>query len=357
LHLQQNEPEQALVAFESAYEVDPGDFETILALTDLYRQLDRHAEADSLLDQSMLSQGASIDQLIARAQPLYNRASTDAEAAQAATRLLERAVEINPNQPDVLLMLGDLRFLEADFSTAARLLQRALDQNPRDPQLWLRAASAHLEAGDPEEAARIADEGLLLFPGQLPLLRVAGYSLMQTFHNDEAIARFEEMLAIIEEDAENQQVDQSEAMAALGLLHARKQAQDTSDEYYQQALAINPDNTLALNNYAYSLAARDLRLKEALALAERAVEIDAENASYLDTLGWIHFKMEHLDKAQDLIGQALTLGDPTVVIYDHYGDVYARLGEWETARTYWRKALDLAPDNTVIQAKLERQQY
>ena len=357
LHLQQNEPEEALEAFESAYEVDASDFETVLALADLYRQLDRHAEADSLLDQSMMTQGASIDQLIARAQPLYNRAASDAEAAQAATRLLERAADINPSHPDVLLMLGDLRFQQGAFAESATLLQQALDQNPRDPDLWFRAASAYLEAGNPEEAARIADEGLLLFPGQLPLLRVAGYSLMQTFENDAAIARFEEMLEILKEDEANQQAEQSEALAALGLLYARKEQQDRADDSYQQALALNPDNTLALNNYAYSLAARDLRLEDALAMAKRAVEIDRENASYLDTLGWIHFKMEHFNEARDLIGQALALDDPTVTLYDHYGDVHARLGEWETARSYWRKALDLAPDNAAIQAKLERQQY
>ncbi len=357
LYLQQQKPDEALEAFEQAYEVNPNDFETVLALADLYRQTGREDDANGLLDRAMAVENATITELLTRAAPLYSRAGADAEAALAATRLLERAVEIAPDNAEALLMLGDLRFQQGRYEEAARLLERALAHNPRDPHLWMRAAAAHLESGQAGEAVRVAEEGLLLFPGQLPLLRVAAYSLMQVNRNDEAIARFDEMLAILEEEAPDEAAERSEALAALGLLHARKKDQEASDAFYQQALALHPDNTLALNNYAYGLAERGTRLAEAREMARRAVALDPQNPSYLDTLGWIYFKLNQFDEARKWIGQAVDLGPVSAAVYDHYGDVHARLGDFDAARSFWRKALDLSPGNQALQLKLERQMH
>ncbi len=165
------------------------------------------------------------------------------------------------------------------------------------------------------------------------------------------------MLAILEEEAPDEAAERSEALAALGLLHARKKDQEASDAFYQQALALHPDNTLALNNYAYGLAERGTRLAEAREMARRAVALDPQNPSYLDTLGWIYFKLNQFDEARKWIGQAVDLGPVSAAVYDHYGDVHARLGDFDAARSFWRKALDLSPGNQALQLKLERQMH
>jgi len=356
LYLQQQKQHDALQAFEQAYAVDENDLETVLALADLYRQMGRQDDADRLFAETMDGEGATVEALVARATPLYQRADADDEAAQTATRLLEQAVEQAPEHADALFMLGDLRYQTGAYAEAAHLLERALEQNPRDPQLWQLAAAAYLEAGQAEDAARIADEGLLLFPGQLPLLQVAGLSLMQANRNDEAIVRFEEVLERYEEDSVPA-ADRSEALGTLGLLFARKQDYDQSDAFYGQALDADPNNALALNNYANNLAERETRLAEARAMGQRAVDLDPENASFLDTLGWIYVKLKQYAEAKTWIGKAVATGQATAAVYEHYGDVHARLGDGDAARQYWRKALEMAPGNQALQEKLERQQF
>ena len=143
----------------------------------------------------------------------------------------------------------------------------------------------------------------------------------------------------------------------MGLLYARKQDFDTSDAFYEQALEIDPNNAPALANYAYSLAERETRLDEAHAMAQRAVDLDPQNTTFLDTLGWIYFKREKYAEAKTWIGKAVATEHATATVFEHYGDVHARLGDWETARQHWRKALELAPGNQALQEKLERQQF
>jgi len=66
---------------------------------------------------------------------------------------------------------------------------------------------------------------------------------------------------------------------------------DDSDSLYEEALRINPEFSLALNNYAYSLSERGLQLERALGMARKALEVAPDNPSYLDTIGWIYFRL------------------------------------------------------------------
>ena len=118
LYLQTDRQQEALQAFEQAYDIDPNDLETVLALTDLYRQLGREADA-ARLDQATDVESASLSELMARATALYEQADTDAEARQNATHLLERALTLEPDNPDALLMLGTVRFQAGFFAEAA----------------------------------------------------------------------------------------------------------------------------------------------------------------------------------------------------------------------------------------------
>lgn len=357
LLLQQDSPEEALVAFQRAYELAPNEYETVLALADLYRQLGRDHEADTLLDDAMNIEDATVDDLLARATPLYNRADIDPEAGEAAIRLLQRALEQDANQVEALTMLGSLRYQEGAFSEAADLLFRVLEQNPRDPQLWVQATAAYYEAGQAGKAADVAEEGLLLFPGQFPLVRLAAYSLMQSYQNDAAIDRFKLAIDLLSEEAEeisehDLSIQQSELLASLGFLYMRKRDSAESDAYYTEALKADPDNTFALNNYAFNLADRGAQLPQALEMVERAVELDPNNAAFLDTRGWIYFKQEEYDQAKIWLSKALEMGLESASVFDHYGDVAAQLGDLETARQYWQKAFDLAPDNASLREKL-----
>src|SRR5438046_9407846 len=75
------------------------------------------------------------------------------------------------------------------------------------------------------------------------------------------------------------------------------------------------------------LADRNVRLEEAQDLIRKALEIDPDNGAYLDSLGWVNYRLDKLDEAERNLRQSIERinGDPTV--YDHLGDVYLEQGQ------------------------------
>ena len=352
LYLQQGRLADAVRIYQAAIEANPADFETALALAELYRKQGDPERADALLKEAMNPEGASVPLLLAQAASFYARAEQDPDAATAAARLLEQALEQEPRHADALVMLGDLRLRGGAYEEAAGLLYRALQENPRDPLLWHQSAAAYLQAGEAARAADVADEGLLLFPGQLPLLRISAFARMDANRNAGAIARFREALELLSEEAPQDDAQRSDLLAALGLLYHRVGDQAASDSSYRLAIEADPQNHLAMNNFAYSLAERGTDLQRALKLAERAVELDPNSASYFDTLGWIYYRLDEFEQAKVWIGKAVATGEASPAVIEHYGDVLYRLGEKTEARRHWQRALDLRPDDPALSEKL-----
>jgi len=109
-----------------------------------------------------------------------------------------------------------------------------------------------------------------------------------------------------------------------------------------------------LNNYGYSLSVRGVRLEEAMAMSKKALEKDPENGAYLDTMGWIYFKMGDYEKAREYIEKACQFQKNSAEIYEHLGDIYEKLMMKEEAIQMWEKALELDRGNLQLLKKLGR---
>ena len=114
---------------------------------------------------------------------------------------------------------------------------------------------------------------------------------------------------------------------------------EKSDELYTKLIVINDRDAQAYNNFAYSLVERDEDLEYALSLAEKAIQISPDVSAYLDTIGWIYYKLSEFEKAKDYISQALLYEDTSSVILEHYGDVLISLNEIDEAIIFYNKAL------------------
>jgi tetratricopeptide (TPR) repeat protein len=90
-------------------------------------------------------------------------------------------------------------------------------------------------------------------------------------------------------------------------------------------------------------------------MIEKALAEDSANPAYLDSYGWVLFKMGKLGEAEKYIKQALDLMDnPDVELYDHLAEIYYAQGRQEDARMIWQKALGIDPNNVAIREKLGR---
>ena len=245
-------PQAAVPLLENLLEQNPDDAKAAALLANVYRATGRAEDAAALGNQSSASITATADQLVERARSHYRRAVKGApDAEQTTVHLLEKALQKDSTHAEALALLGELRFETGAFPQAAELLKRALTQNPRAPERWARAAEAYLEAGQPERAAAVADEGLLLFPGQVPLLHARATALMRMGQDAAAVRHLEEALHVMRIDglleSTAHTIQAAQFHDTLARLYARQGKSDQATHHRKRARALRESLSTASN--------------------------------------------------------------------------------------------------------------
>src|SRR5690554_6164965 len=91
---------------------------------------------------------------------------------------------------------------------------------------------------------------------------------------------------------------------------------EEASEAHEKAIRLDADNRNAMNNYAYCMSVRNERLHEALELVKRALQYAPHNTSYLDTIGWIHYKLRNYENALAYTQQAANNDNATPQVFD-----------------------------------------
>ena len=162
----------------------------------------------------------------------------------------------------------------------------------------------------------------------------------------EAISYYSEA---IKRDAEY-----ADAWSELGSLYIKNKEFPKGDSCYGQALALEPDNPLYNNNFAYALSERSSELYKAQELAKKAISLDPENSSYLDTYGWILFKQGNINKAILILEKAVRItSEQSAIILYHLSEAYKQANEDDKAYSTLKKALLIDPENLLYIKSLE----
>ena len=123
----------------------------------------------------------------------------------------------------------------------------------------------------------------------------------------------------------------------------------------EQAVQLAPDQPVVLNYLAYSWAERREHLDRAREMLERAVAINPNDGSIVDSLGWVLLRQGNATGAVGQLERAVELEPDDAVINGHLGDAYMAAGRKREAKFQWRRALTLQPkdaDKARIEAKL-----
>lgn len=121
---------------------------------------------------------------------------------------------------------------------------------------------------------------------------------------------------------------------------------------FKEILSRDPESADAMNSLAYLYAEQNMELDHALELAQGALRRDPSNGSFVDTYGWVYFKLGEIEKAFEYLKMAsVLLPDP--VILDHLADVYYKKGMEKEAKENWQRSLRLDPSKKEIKEKLK----
>jgi Flp pilus assembly protein TadD len=142
--------------------------------------------------------------------------------------------------------------------------------------------------------------------------------------------------------------DDPQALIQLSSILDRAGKHEASEKTLRELLKREPDNATALNNLGYFMVERGASYAEALKLIEQAVAIDPTEGSFLDSLGWTHFKLGNIEKARQYLEKATIYSNRNSTIHEHLGDVLREAGRLAEARKQWEKALEYSVEAEKI---------
>ena len=148
---------------------------------------------------------------------------------------------------------------------------------------------------------------------------------------------------------------ESDVLSSLAQIAHERGDHAESDDWFEQALEANPNNILALNNYAYYLALRGARPERSVELAAKVVALSPGNGNFEDTYAWALHVSGNSKEALTWIELAIEHGgtSPGAAVLEHAGDILSALGRIDDARKQWSAAIDAGGDESRLRSKID----
>ncbi len=246
------------------------------------------------------------------------------------------------------------------FDKAIQVSRNAVVADPKDRDLKLMLAGELADQGKPDEGLAMARS--LLDGATQDEQRGVWFAIGQM---DVRLHRWKDA-----EDAFNtadplttKKEDRTYLLFLRGELAERQKHSEPAEQYFRQALDQDPTNAMTLNYLGYMWADKGIKLPEALKMIKKAVDLEPMNGAYLDSLGWVYFKMGEYELAEDNLRQAVNRDQTDPTVHMHLGDLYEKTGRIRLAAAQWEMSLDefaksspadIEPGDVVkVQKKLE----
>jgi Flp pilus assembly protein TadD len=147
--------------------------------------------------------------------------------------------------------------------------------------------------------------------------------------------------------------ESSELLFALAASLERSGAFDEAVERFRELIAREPENASALNYLGYMFADKGVNLEEARDLIRKAVDEEPSSGAYLDSLGWVYFKLGDLDRAEKYLTEAVRLEPFDATVQEHLGELHLARGDRPAAEAAFRRALASRPEEAGQQQRIE----
>ncbi|HVS32936.1 MAG TPA: tetratricopeptide repeat protein [Thermoanaerobaculia bacterium] len=363
-YLRAGNPEKARTAFSALVEADPLDARSLFYLAEALNDLEQYAEADKIY-RRLLERTPDDPDLLASfglaqsGQRHFDEAETtfksllrlpdlpDNLVALAQTQLayieLERgnlggAIDTarplfifrdRPNVQAINIALDALR-REKKYTDAIALLQPLADRFSSDPFLNARLVEFLLRAGDRDQARTVASTQV----------KFGTRNVIATAEAHIQAGDFPTAITLVTNALESKP-DDVDLLFELGSVQERNSDHAAAEKAFLRILEKHPDHAATLNYLGYMWADRNVNLERAAEMLVRAVEQEPRNGAYVDSLGWVYFRLGKLDLAEKYLSDAARLlpRDPT--IQEHLADVMAKRGNYARALELYRTALQL----------------
>jgi len=264
----------------------------------IYRDQGNYQSANETFRQMVALGG---DENVERAYQQIIDTWREAKEWQKATDAAKEAVQKLPNSRDLKMVLAAQQADMGKADEALKDVHALLKGNPEDRQVYITLAQMNTRLRRFPEAEQALDKA--------------------------------EQLSSKDDDKEY-------VWFLRGSTFEREKRYADAAVQFKKVLASDPEHASALNYLGYMLADQNQELDAALGYIKKAVDLDPANGAYLDSLGWVYYRLGKYDLAEENLLKASQKINTDPTVHDHLGDLYQKTGRLKMAVTNWDRALN-----------------
>ncbi len=255
-----------------------------------------------------------------------------------------RLFETGERQDDAAFYLGQTAERSEDARTALDWYEKVKGSNATDAQV--RVAFLRAKAGEVEQAREILNQLRSKSPDDaVALYLIEAQILNEVGRADDAMNVFNTALEIYPDD--------KSLLYARGLQAVDRGQLQLAEQDLRRIISADPEHADALNALGYTLANRTDRYEEALGYIERAYALKPEEPAILDSMGWVNYRLGHYEVARDYLRRALEKMDDGEIAA-HLGEVLWAMDRRTEAWAVWEAAMKAHPDHEYLREVVGR---
>ncbi len=216
---------------------------------------------------------------------------------------IKQILEIDEQLPVYQYVLGVCYCQLYQYDKAIPVLEKPIELYDKvdSKPLWVfnytALGEAYHETGQYRKEKKLYRKAEKDFPGDRTLLYWQAILALSTGKIKAADEYIDRYIAALEERS----YSEASIIGSLGNIYDDAGLPEKAEYFYRQALSLEPESALRLNNLAYSLIDNDLDIQEGLELVEKALELKPGSYHYLDTKGWGLYKEGKYQKALEVL--------------------------------------------------------
>jgi tetratricopeptide (TPR) repeat protein len=347
-----NIKDKAAEAYKRAETLFPEDASVQFALVQYHLKNKNFERMEHYMEKAVLNRNMDMEDRIGLLVPFLRYRSIDSTSRSIAFNLSKKLAHQEPMRVEAISLYGDLLADEGRLPEALTQYKKVLGIDSMKFAYWYQVLNYSSVLQENDSVTAFSERAAKLFPKEPIVYYMGGRGYVMLKQSEKAI-RF--LNKAVEYQANGSAELLPEVLALLGDVYHTEGRYRASDSCYKAVIDLQPDNTYALNNYSYYLSVRGENLDEAEKMSAKSLKLRPDEATFLDTYGWILYRQGKYKEAKAYILKAIEAGKNNVdaTLWEHLGDIEYKLGNKDEALEHWKKAMSMGEQSDSLQRKIK----
>ncbi|MDP4185340.1 MAG: tetratricopeptide repeat protein [Bacteroidota bacterium] len=354
LYLQLENKVKALELYHKVLQIDPDNGFVLFSLANYYALDKNNQKAFEYALKGFSNPSSELEVKINYLLLIHNDRSKYNFTDQQIDELAAKIIVAQPLEEQAYAFYADYLIQSKRSNQAIDVIRKGIAVSPKSYALWEKLLLAEADLQDQTALSTDTEKAIALFPDEPMVNLLRSASLLMEGKSKEALTALDNGQKFI---GDNKALQIQFELQRAELYYKTNRSKEAF-ESFDKVLKIDPNNQMALNNYAYYLSVQNQDLEKAEKMASTVVQNNPTNATFLDTYAWVLFKRQNYSLAKFYMESALSNGgNDNATLLEHYGDILFMNGDKEKALEYWKKSAEKGPASDLLKKKIKEGKY